>query len=73
MHPRMMHQPFACVQETFPFEHTAEIQKTEQDGSMADLLHDHGSADGQSCWMRRELEMKAVLQIQVDGKHVPGH
>ena len=26
MHPRMMRCPLTCVKETFPFEHTAEIQ-----------------------------------------------
>lgn len=56
--------PFACVKETFPFEHTAEIQKTEPDAAwqitagldqlMVSMLD------------ARELEMKAVLQIQVE-------
>ena len=56
-------QPVACVQQTFPFEHTVEMQNTEQATDWQIFL----SPDQLIVAMMdaRELEMKAVLQVQV--------
>ena len=56
-------QPMICVQQTFPFEHTVEIQNGEQVADWQIFL----CQDQLLVAMldARELEMKAVLQVQV--------
>ena len=55
--------PYACVKETFPFEHTVELQKTENEAEWQITA----GLDQLTVNMldTRELEMKAVLQIQI--------